>query len=225
MRTDALEFVQDAGIALKIWYDQDADNPRNEEENNLGTLVAWHPRYRLGDPIPFEAASLLILWESLYREAHPEDTQDEIPEATLRTWVQETYLVLPCYLLDHSGLSMQCSDFADPWDSGLVGVIYVDRAKVQRLYGVSQNAEPSARLVLQDEVARYSDYLAGAVYGYTIEAVGRCESCGHGGEILDGCWGFYGSDHCTNGLTEMVACEYPKLAALLCHCGQHRETP
>jgi hypothetical protein len=52
----------------------------------------------------------------------------------------------------------------------------------------------------------YDDFITGNVWGYTIESVKDCESCGsktHGDEeVDDSCWGFYGDD--LSGMKEHV---------------------
>ena len=42
------------------------------------------------------------------------------------------YTILPLYLYDHSGLSMNTSGFSCPWDSGQVGWIYCNNEKALR---------------------------------------------------------------------------------------------
>lgn len=102
----------------------------------------------------------------------------------------DNLVILPLYLYDHSGLSMSCADFGDPWDSGQVGIIWttIDRVKAARLG--KQTKKEWIRLAEQDmraEVKMYNMYLQGEAYGYIEERKsedGQWEEC-------DSCWGFY----------------------------------
>lgn len=116
--------------------------------------------------------------------------------------------ILPVYLLDHSGLSLSTSDFNDPWDSGQVGYIYttIDKAK-DLWYGDSGEPDPltwqdRAKKEMSDEVARYSKYIGGEVYGIIIHKFAPASgefseldaSNDDAFEDVDSCWGFYDND-------------------------------
>lgn len=160
---------------LNIYRDTDAESPR--EWGNRGTMACFHGRYNLGDKdVP---------------------TMDEVKEiATSRD-----YISLPLYLYDHGGITMSCSPFSCPWDSGQVGVIFVSTERVRKEYGVKRISKKLRERVigyLQGEVETYDQYLTGDVYGYELV---RYED--DGAEIEEGsCWGFYGSDPATNGMTD-----------------------
>ena len=96
--------------------------------------------------------------------------------------VEEKFLVLPLYLYDHSGITMNTTGFSCRWDSGKVGYIYAAKDSLE---------DPSVELekVLISEVEVYDQYLTGDVWGYVIEDESGCE--------LDSCWGHYGYDYCT----------------------------
>lgn len=49
--------------------------------------------------------------------------------------ISEKYIVMPLYLLDHSGLAMQTTSFHDPWDSGQVGWVYVSKEDALKEFG------------------------------------------------------------------------------------------
>jgi len=114
---------------------------------------------------------------------------------TIITWsksepdIQDSIL-LPVYLLGHSGRSVSTTPFNDKWDSGQVGIIYVSRAKVREEYGVKRITKDTAekvRGVLRSEIEALNQYLNGEVYGYLIE--------NGAGEELDSCWGMYGHSY------------------------------
>lgn len=153
-----------------IFHDADPVSPR--EWSNLGTMACWHRHYSLGDVQP-------RVDPHIYRER------------------LEEHLVLPLYLLDHSGITMSTTPFSCPWDSGQVGYIHVSHARIAEEYGdLSPESIERARRALVAEVAAYDTYLRGEVYGYRVDEVLVDED----GEVLkvlaevDSCWGFFHSD-------------------------------
>lgn len=157
---------------IRIESDTDACDPR-EDFSNMGIMVCWHGRYNLGDEQPKCDAEE-------YRE-------ENCPEGTI---------TLPLYLYDHSGLSMSTSGFSCGWDSGCVGFIYVTPETIIKEYGNdSEESREKARNVLVSEVNLYDLSLRGQVWGYTVEKLPACDSCGHiEPEDVDSCWGFFGDD-------------------------------
>lgn len=122
-------------------------------------MVCRHRRYNLGD----------IQGDSL-----------DAPEGSV--W-------LMLYLYDHSGITMSWKPFSCPWDSGVVGVIYVTKEDIVKEYGSdSIDSRKRAFECLKDEVREYDQYLTGDVWGYII----KDENDDH----VDSCWGFYGRDYC-----------------------------
>lgn len=95
-------------------------------------------------------------------------------------------VILPLYLYDHGGITMNTSGFSCPWDSGQVGYIYATPAKVLEEWGDGEDAKDKAKQCLEGEVKVYDQFLRGDVYGYRIED--------EEGNDLDSCWGFYGMD-------------------------------
>ena len=79
----------------------------------------------------------------------------------------EGMVILPLYLYDHSGITMNTTGFSCPWDSGKVTPETVEKA----------------RQVLEGEVKSYDYFLTGQCYGFQLfrEDV-----------EVDSCWGFLG---------------------------------
>jgi hypothetical protein len=94
-------------------------------------------------------------------------------------------LVLPLYLLDHSGITISTSDFRDKWDSGQVGWTYASKADITKEYGDNspESLERAERL-LKAEVESYDCYIRGECYGFQLF---------EDGVETDSCWGFLGS--------------------------------
>jgi len=166
------------GHTIKIYHDTDAESPRDWD--NLGTLICGHRRYRLGDDHSHDDAHTFL--RDLSGISH--DTDLSVDQLFKRA--ERHAVILPVYLYDHSGLAMNTSGFHCPWDSGQVGFIYATLQTIRKEYGivrVSAALREKVAAVLKQEVATYSDYLGGNVYGYVVEDEY---------EEVDSCWGFIG---------------------------------
>ena len=172
-------------VSLEILPDGDPVNPRDWD--HLGTMACWHQRYQLGDAHDYP---------------DPPAFEEEIHAGNA--------VILPLYLFDHSGLTMrtECTLFRAldmaGWDWGQVGYIYVTLVDLRREYGVrrvSRRLRARGEGHLRDEVAAYDQYLRGEVYGYVLKD--RVT-----GEVLDACWGFFGSDPRENGMADYWPGEY-----------------
>lgn len=159
-------------LTLEIHQDLDPIDPRTEELN-LGVMACWHTRYRLGDSNPRRAPTD---WLELIQRERP------------------SAVMLPLFLLDHSGLRLSTAPFGGPhgaWDSGQVGWIFTHAERAAEL-GIDWDPD-KARAELEAEVRVYDSYLAGEVYGFRLL---------QDGEEIASCWGFYGTDWKTNGLID-----------------------
>ena len=180
----------DRWVRVTILYDPNPEDPRDWD--NLGTMVCFHKRYNLGD----------------------DDHGFETPHQ-FREFLEDNegkVLVLPLYLMDHSGLSLSTSDtmfrMVDSvgWDWGQVGWIYVTYDKIREWFGVrrvtKQVLERAVR-ALEAEVEEYNKYLNGDVLGFVIEEHDPKECW----KVVDSCFGFYDIEH----LLEYVPDEYREL--------------
>jgi len=162
---------------IKIEQDNSAESPR--EWDNLGTMVCFHRRYSLGDKHNFET---------------PKEVQEHIKK-TDAIW-------LPLYLYDHSGITMNTTGFSCPWDSGQVGVIFIEKEKIYKEYNVkriTQKLIDRVKKVLIGEVKTFDQFLIGDVHGYVVE-----DSTGN---HVNSCWGYYGEEECLKEAKSIVDCE------------------
>lgn len=153
---------------VKIYQDTNPESPR--EWDNLGVMVCWHSRYRLGDLRMKEPASYYF---------------DSIKNIALK---------LPLYLYDHSGITISTTPFSCSWDSGQVGWIFVTWDKLKAEFGDIPEKEllEKAERILKGEVKTYDDYLTGNVYGFIEYEQSVCPCCHHIElKEIDSCWGFY----------------------------------
>lgn len=165
-------------MVFKVVDDEYPVNPR-EEFDNLGTMLCWHRRYRLGDKNPYEIPY------DFFEERLGEDVRETIQES-MAALEAEGYTFLPLYLFDHSGLSISTSDYGDKWDSGQIGFVYTTPERIAHM-GTPQERVKDC---LKEEVEEYDLYLRGECYGYQISD--------RYGNVVDSCYGFltdaYGDD-------------------------------
>ena len=150
---------------VKVVQDDNPTNPRTEWDN-LCTMVCFHRNYNLGD---------------MKHGFTPESIREYLEEN------KKTVFYKPLYLYDHSGITISTGAFSCPWDSGLVGYIYVERDKFLEAFGykkMTKKAKESLEALLIGEVKDYDNYLTGNVYGYMVEE--EEENC------VESCWGFNG---------------------------------
>ena len=172
-------------------YQDDCSGEGPRDWDNLGTMVCFHKRYTLGDKDHDVNESYFSSWGEL--------------EAYL---VKERHaaVILPMYMYDHSGITVNTTGFSCPWDSGQIGFIYVSREKLMKEYKVKKVSAALKKKVagyLKGEVETYDQWLTGDVYGFKVYKEAKCDKCGHVGEEKeDSCWGFYGSDILKNGMID-----------------------
>jgi hypothetical protein len=162
-------------MKLKIVRDEDPMCPREWE--NFGTMACWHNKYKLGDEQP---------------QLEPKDFIDDLPEGTV---------ILPLYLYDHSGITMNTTGFTSPWDSGQVGIIYCTPKTLSKKHGTNlplrngkldSAVEEQTIQIMKDEVEVYDQFLRGDVWGFQL--IKECPECGHDTEVEDSCFGFFGDN-------------------------------
>jgi hypothetical protein len=203
------------GLTIEIHQDADPESPR--EWGNSSNMVCFHKRYNLGDKQKgiLETAQKNVgggdpaeyLREHLcdYAEENewdlknmPERNGWDLIEFYLRV-AKGAEVILPLYLYDHSGITMNTTGFSCPWDSGRVGVIYITRDAILSDYAVKDISDELRCKVAEDlkaEVAAYDQYLTGDVYGYVIKD-GEGEDLDVDlNRVSTSCWGFYGLECC-----------------------------
>lgn len=94
---------------IKVVYDEDPWNPREDVDACLGRMRCWHRNYDLSD-----------------KEAADEDTIVEHSD-------DPDWFIMPVYIYDHSGITLSAGPFGDPWDSGQVGLMYTTRGIWEKL--------------------------------------------------------------------------------------------
>ena len=183
------------GYRIRIEPEEYPESPR--EWDNLGTMICKHRDYDLGDvkeskryekcygSIENDMAHYFYYEHyKSYRSPQYIDDYDELTEKGVQAIlnkVEKDFVVLPLYLYDHSGITMNTTGFSCRWDSGQVGFIYVSKAKITS----AKNWRQSAQENLVAEVKIYDNYLTGNVGVMIIEK---------DDEIVESCSGYYPDD-------------------------------
>jgi hypothetical protein len=175
----AIEKMDVGNYRIKIYTDTDPSDPRGND--NLGTMICFHKRYKLGD------------------ENHGFKSDDYNGWGELKEAILEQHpagVILPLYLYDHSGITMNTTGFSCRWDSGQVGFIVAGSKAIKDNFMDTETTDEQlehAKRILIAEVTEYDQFLTGDVYGYKIF---RLTMEGKKAEEVDSCWGFYGLDEC-----------------------------
>jgi hypothetical protein len=154
--------IQIENLTIELTREEYPSDPRKEFDH-FAKMICCHRRYKLGDEQTDHDGIQAII-----------DDKDNI--------------CLPLYLYDHSGITMNTTGFSCPWDSGMVGVIYVSKADIRKEYGTAGKVNiEKARELMQCEVREYDQHLTGDVWNYAVKDAE--------GNVLDSCCGFYGEEY------------------------------
>ena len=181
--------IENEKYMLEIFEDLDPTDPR--EFDNLGTMVCFHNRYAFGEETELKSSDFSS-WAEL--ESYLYKTEKAL-------------IVVPVFLYDHSGLSVNTTGFSCPWDSGQIGYIYTSKEKIRNEYGckrISKKLKEQIREMLVSEIDSYNQYLSGDVYGFSVTDK-------KSGEEIESCYGFFGTDYIENGIFDYVSQYFTKL--------------
>jgi hypothetical protein len=162
---------------LEIIHHECAESPRNTNytDCNLGKMVCFHKRYILGDPHSYKQDHYSS-WDELRAELINDNKNN---------------IILPLYLYDHSGITINTTGFSCGWDSGQVGFIIADRDQVLKCMGwkkITKARKEKLYKYLLGEAETYDQFITGDVWGYQIT--------NEEGEEVDACWGYFGREYC-----------------------------
>ena len=165
---------------IEVIQDENPESPRTWD--NMGKMICFHRRYDLGDKHDYKSNDY--------------DGWEELKEQIEKDY--NVGVILPLYLYDHSGITMNTTGFGCQWDSGQVGWIFCTKEEMEsnfmKLSG--QDLIERSEVLLKGEVETYDQYLTGDVYGYRVSEVKVCSEGHEHEEELDSCWGYYGQENC-----------------------------
>jgi hypothetical protein len=190
---DDVRTVTHNGYTIHIHADNDPQDPR--EWFNLGTIIAFHRRYTLGDKHDYRTDDFSG-WDDMQIQIEKDN-----PGA----------VILPVYMYDHSGVALSTRSFLGrahhaEWDSGRVGFIIATRASIKEARGWDRLTAPRIKEIqasLIAEIETYSKYMNGEAYGFSVEDPGT-------DDVIESCWGYDDIDDCIEEAKSYV----PALAAV-----------
>jgi len=159
---EPLETIKYKNCLINIYADEQPESPRDWD--NFGNMFCKHNDYKLGDDFTIDTDDCED-WEDVAKELKKQCNAE---------------ILIPLYLYDHSGITMNTTGFSCGWDSGQVGWIYCTKEDRKK-----EGLTPTkARKLMVSEVKDYDYYITGNVYGF--------EAKDSKGEFIDSCWGFLG---------------------------------
>ncbi len=199
-KTEDFDYLTENKITqiVVIVNDSCVQSPRDEWDN-AGTIVSLVNRDFGSDK---DASPLYVLRREkdndgkFYYERQEIDRSyvkriDDYCKNNVAVVAGERACILPIYMYNHSGCTIKTSPFSCPWDSGLVGYIYMTAEKAKKEQFTKGNKVDWKRVVecLKSEVHTYNQYLTGEVYGFQSYSVDT-----EAKEITetDSCYGFFG---------------------------------
>lgn len=205
---DYIKFPYDGKTyAVEIQCDDSPLNPRTEDDGTIVNLVCWHRRYRLGDDHTFETPDD-FLDDMMVRYAN-HITESQSYKMTISEKVTELkknpdIVMEPLFLYDHSGLALYLGApgaGCDHWDTSMIGWAVLEKKSFLDI-GLPEDewSQEKAEDIIQKEFSVYAQYIEGDVHGYTLYDL---EDPAEPQEI-DSCWGFFGTDVLTNGISDYV---------------------
>jgi len=172
------------GSVLEICHDSNPESPR--EWDNLGVMAVFHNRYDFGDKVEFTSNDF--------------GSWDEMEAGIKKRY--KPIAILPIYMYDHSGITINTTGYSCQFDSGQIGFIFTTQKKLDEMGLTINNDESWPEFVqrmekyLVGEVETMDQYVSGEVYGFVIKD--------QYGNQTDSCWGFYGDDPKVNGILDHV---------------------
>lgn len=162
-------------MRYEIVQDTDPQNPRTDMDN-LGTMLYVSHKYLLGD-----------------RRVDPDEVKTTLHD--------EGVISLPVFAFIHGDVHLSTEAFGDPWDSGQCGVIYTTKAEAAEWLGLDlgeDRLEALTKEALKAEVAVFSAYLSGEVFGWVV----RDDL----GDVTDSCYGYYSREDAEADAKGTLAC-------------------
>ncbi len=174
---DVLERYENNKYILELAYD---DSNYDFMCYDFFDIIAFHKRYSIGDNHGCKTPEeyLRSLLENLYTEEYIDKTLEKLRskhkknqpllyyEDIIYTFkkLSDKYIFLDLYFLDHSVVYLSLHPFNDPWDSGMLGWVVVDRAKMKEA-GVE---EDKLEEFIENHLEMYNKYLNGYIYEISL---------------------------------------------------------
>lgn len=191
--------AENATHKLEVFYDQDAESPREfiSEAGGTSTFIIWSRAYHSPDDNEFhEPFDFQVWWSGAWAVMCPDGSEWHSPYASKEDAEKELgYLVaqghegysvahldegagvggvcLPVFAYEHGAIMYRASKDGNPcpWDSGQAGYIYSTADQIKE-WGVEIEKVPE---YLSGEVDSYSRWANGEFWGYVLSEKVRVE--------------------------------------------------
>lgn len=198
-------------LIAKLEQDElETESPLDYQDKAAPILACWHSRYNLGTKDGQETVAEQVRKSPLYREAWEEEifytpTDGHFENKNFMDFMNPQdlanaadkcgFLILPLYLYDHSGITMNTSGFSCPWDSGQVGFIAWSPEARQKWNGKPWKRDSKKRrardyATMKSIVQSYDQFLTGDIYYISLYDAQ--------GEQGDSIGGIYGHEYATS---------------------------
>lgn len=145
------ETIKKGNKVLKIFYDLDAENPR--EWDNLTKMCLNHRRYNFEN-------TLNINFDDF-------GSWEEVKDYLINE--HNALIIKPISMYEHGGIVLYLDSVLSGWDSGQLGFIFVTREDIKREYGkVTKETIKKAEKVLKAEFEVYKNYVEGDIFSYIL---------------------------------------------------------
>ena len=217
-------------MKTEIEQEEYSDFADPRQWDNVGTMVHFGTKYKLGDKqyrhVGEWLAEMLVdlgferdteEWDEFFS-----DVFDIMPDAMQKAYdmIDEKLIILPLYLYDRGGLTMNTTGFSCRWDSGQAGHIYVTKERAREELGwkmLTTKRREKVVDILKGEVEEYDKWLTGDVWYVVVRD--------SDGDDLDSCGGILGREAAEEIGREMLeACREAGLEHDTFFNGLSRET-
>lgn len=175
---EEIKSIEYKGMTIRICYAEDADSPR--EWDNVGTIYTNHRDYN--------------------PDGHKIDEIENEDGELVSEELDRRFIWLPIYYYEHGGLSVSTKrdyPYNDRWDSGLFGIIAVEKDKLRKERGwkaITKKRREEILRSLEGEIEVFDSYCRGEVYGFDVD--------NEEGEWIDSCSGYYGDEGMKDAILE-----------------------
>ena len=179
---EEIKSIEYKGMTIRICYDLNAESPR--EWDNVGTIYSNHRDYN--------------------PDGHKIDEIENEDGELVSEELDRRFIWLPIYYYEHGGLSVSTTrsyPYNDRWDSGLFGIIAVEKERLRKEHGwrvITKKRREEILRVLEGEIEIFDSCCRGEVYGFVVED--------EEGEEIDACGGYYGDDGMGYAISEAKGC-------------------
>lgn len=190
---------------ISVYYDDEPLNPRHDY-SNFSHFALGHNRYDVGDKDTISDLRTLIMEHPNFRkEYHYDYNLNALPDLEALGLEMDVFAIhMPVYGYEHGDLAVSLSrtgQFADQFDSGKLGFIYVTKQDIRDNFGkkyVTKALIERSKSVILGEFEEYKSFIEGNTFGFSVyadESKEGVEDCMHG---------FIGDDLEKNGMLEHV---------------------